>query len=485
MNKRKLSDPSVGSYQSDRVYEKPILSQTGKKARAYEGIGRNPVIVIHGFLGSHLNNAKTGESVWGSFQGIDLLRGYSDKELRELSLPMKLGKPLKELRDDVYPTGLLNTFDINLLGVHFKKGAYDKMMSILEEAGYVNSEKPLPEGKHFSSLFAFYYDWRRDLPENSALLNDFIHEKRKYLQEKYKELYKIEDYDVHFDFVSHSMGGLLARYFLRYGKNILPEDSSIPEPDWAGSKFIDKLIIIGTPNSGYLDTCSELINGLQVAKHTPFYPPAVVGTFHTYYQMMPLSRTKSVVFDDTEKPVDMFDVKTWIDMKWGLASPEQDKYLKILLPGILNSSERRHIALDHLDKCLRRAKQFTEAMSQHVQVPGNVMQCLFCGNAVETSYRASVNSLTGDFRITEYESGDGKVLASSARMDERAGSNWTPYTRSPISWDAVIHLRAAHMGITDSYGFANNLVYYLLGIPPKNYAEREKCIVDHMDGINL
>ncbi len=481
MDKRNHTDPSVGSYQSDKVYEKPIISQTGKKARMYEGIGRNPVIVIHGFLGAHLKNAKTGESVWGSFQGIDLIKGYSHKELQELSLPMGLGKSLKELRNDVHPTELLNTFDINLLGIHFKKDAYDKMINILEEAGYVNSEKPLPENKNFYSLFTFCYDWRRDLPENAALLHDFILKKQKYLQKKYKELYNIDDYDVHFDITAHSMGGLLSRYFLRYGGKDLPEDGSIPKPDWAGSNFIDKLIIIGTPNAGYLDTCSELINGLQIAKHTPFYPPAVIGTFHTYYQMMPLSSTKSVIYEDVpDKAVDMFNIKTWIDMKWGLANPEQDKYLKIIMPDISNSAERRNIALDHLEKCLKRAKQFTETMSLHYQNPSNVLICLFCGNAVETSSVASVNSKTGNFRITEYESGDGKVLASSARMDERIGSNWTPYMKSPINWDAVIHIRAAHMGITDSYGFANNLIYYLLGMPPKNYSERERFIVNHM-----
>lgn len=381
---------------------------------------------------------------------------------------MGLDQSLNELKDDVYPAELLNNFDINLLGIHLKKGAYEKMINILEEAGYVNANKPLSKNKNFHSLYTFYYDWRRDLPENAAILNNFINDKRKYLQEKYKAIYGIENYDVHFDIAAHSMGGLLSRYFLRYGGKDLPEDGSLPKPDWAGSKFIDKLIIIGTPNAGYLDTCSELINGLQIAKHTPFYPPAVIGTFHTYYQMMPLSSTKSIVYDDnSSKAVDIFDLQTWINMKWGLANLEQDKYLKILLPDVPDSSMRRKIALNHLDKCLKRAKQFTETMSQHAKPPGNTSIYLFCGNAVETSSVASVNSVTGEFRITKYESGDGKVLASSARMDERIGSKWTPYTRSPINWDAVIHIRAAHMGITDSYGFSNNLLYYLLGMPSK------------------
>lgn len=58
LGKTKISDSSVGSYQSDKVYKKPIPSQIGDISINYEGIGRNPVIVIHGFLGSHLKRKK-------------------------------------------------------------------------------------------------------------------------------------------------------------------------------------------------------------------------------------------------------------------------------------------------------------------------------------------------------------------------------------------------------------------------------------------
>jgi hypothetical protein len=469
---------SIGSYQSSRVYKKAITSDILQNSVDYEGVAKNPVIVVHGFLGAHLKNSKTGRDVWGSFTGIDAIRGYSNKELQELSLPMQQKKTLGELKDNIVPTEFLSTFDINLFGVHFQRDAYDKLLDILTEAGYCREDRPLPNKKKSLSLFTFYYDWRRDLPENALKLHAFILEKRAYIQEKYKELFNVDKYDVHFDFLAHSMGGLLSRYYLRYGTQNLPADTSLPNLDWAGSKYMDKLFIIGTPNAGYLDTCTEMINGLQIANHAPFYPPAIIGTFHSYYQMMPLLENRQLVYTDDPngKPVDIYDPQTWIDLNWGLADPKQDKYLKILLPNISLKSERRKIAIDHLTKCLKRAKQFTQAMrvyynsSKHK--PSNLSEYLFLGDAVKTRQTATVNRKTGKIKISTYGAGDGKVLASSARMDEPNAKKWKPFVISPIKWDAVIHLRAAHMGITAGDGFVHNLLYYLLAVPPKNYTSR-------------
>ena len=78
--------------------------------------------------------------------------------------------------------------------------------------------------------------------------------------------------------------GLVSRYYLRYGTADLPTEGAKPDITWAGSKFVDRLIILGTPNAGYLDTILEMQNGTEV----PPFPPALLGTWPTYYQMMPV-----------------------------------------------------------------------------------------------------------------------------------------------------------------------------------------------------
>ena len=130
-------------------------------------------------------------------------------------------------------------------------------------------------------------------------LHQFILTRRKYLQRKYKKCYGLDNYDVQFDIVVHSMGGLVTRYYLRYGDQGMPAGDTMPKLDWRGSKYVDKAIIVGTPNAGYLDTCIELTQGLRLDPRMPVYPPAVVGTFPSVYQMMPVSGMKMVIEDHT------------------------------------------------------------------------------------------------------------------------------------------------------------------------------------------
>ncbi len=457
-------DSSTGNYNSAKVYDKPIYSEIMKKSMEYEGIDRNPVIFVHGFLGSKLNDIKTGKNIWGDFSAYSSFSGYSDAELQGLSYPMVYGKPLYEIKDDVISTSILAKVDVDVVGLGFKLNAYDVVLNILKRDGYVLEGKPLPKGKNFYSQFVFHYDWRKDLPENAAILHKFVLEKRAYLQKEYKKLYGVKDYDVQFDFVAHSMGGLLSRYYLRYGDQNLPEDGSMPKLDWKGSKYADKVVIIGTPNAGYLDTLYELINGYSPIPNVDPYPPAVTGTWATYYQMLPLLSTRSVLYEgNVDGPsVDIFDPAVWIKYKWGLANPDQDENLKIILPNIKSAKERSKTAIDHLTKCLKRAKQFTDALKIDKAPPANLEFYLFFGDAVETRRTAVVDKKTGKVKFNGYDSGDGIVCSSSALLDMRAGQKWQPKFSTPISWHTLMPLMAAHMGLTESRQFADNIAYCLL-----------------------
>ena len=46
------------------------------------------------------------------------------------------------------------------------------------------------------------------------------------------------------------MGGLLTRYYLRYGSADSLVDGQPPALNWSGAKDIDRVILIGTPNNG-------------------------------------------------------------------------------------------------------------------------------------------------------------------------------------------------------------------------------------------
>ncbi|MFC1576627.1 esterase/lipase family protein, partial [Candidatus Omnitrophota bacterium] len=304
-------------------------------------------------------------------------------------------------------------------------------------------------------------DWRRDIVDTAKELDDFIQEKRKHLQKTYEEHYGVKNYDVKFDIVAHSMGGLIARYYLRYGPEDLPKDGTRPRATWKGARNVRKVMIVGTPNAGYLDAFTELLSGMVFAPGAPRIQPAVLGTFVSLYEMMPFPVMNMVVNSKNEK-VGLYDPEFWIKMKWGLADPKQDGVLKRLLPSVKSREKRREIALDQLRKCLKRAGQFADAMRFDAAPPDGVELHLFLGESILTNAVATVNENTGKVKVIKKLPGDGKVTAKSAVYNEhQPGEPW-PFAKSPIHWDSVTFLFAAHMGITNDPVFVINMIYTLL-----------------------
>lgn len=449
---------STGSYTSKEFVSKPYIGPISEKTLAYEGLERNPLIVVHGFRGASLIDIKTNQNIWGTFYPAEVV-SISDSKMRSLMHPLGYNKKLKDLKDDVIADKLLETIKITFYGVQYEESAYDEMIEVLIKGGYVPENRPLPEGKNYPSMFLFAYDWRRDLPESAAKLSEFIKEKRTYMQKVYEEQYGVKDYNVQFDIICHSMGGLVSRYYLRYGNQDLPDDGTMPNLNWAGNVYLDRLIIVGTPNAGYMDTFLELLRGAPLQP----YPLMALGTLPAYYQMLPAPNTMSFLYSDDPdgEPFDIFDPFIWEKMSWGIANPEGDKILKILLPDVSSKKERRKIALDHLSKCLNRAKQFIKAMEIQASPPKDIKLYLVYGYGIKTTKCVLINRKTGKVDSIAYGSGDGKVLASSALWDRRVETKWTPFINSPINWSGITVLRAAHMAITKEPTFEDNIIFML------------------------
>jgi len=479
---------STGSYTSFEVDRKPLFGNKAKQIFDYEGLDRNPVIGIPGIFGSRLINSDNGEVVWGQFTGLEMITKYSKAKIRLMSLPMEKGKSFLELGDNVVPDGPLSTVKVRMLGLPLNVNAYNELAKILESGGYVGKNSKHRDKKKYLTAFGFGYDWRRDLVYNVRQLDKYVQEQTKYLQEKYEEVYGVKDYDVRFDIIAHSMGGLITRYYLRYGTQDLPEDGSLPKLTWEGAKHIDRAVIVGTPNAGYLDAFTELTGGLVFAPGAPEIAPGILGTFPTLYQMLPQAPGSLVDSKDGGKALDIFDPDLWIEMKWGLADPRQDKILKNILPGVKTVEERRSIALDHLRKSLRRARQFTNALAVDAAPPQGTELHLFLGNSIWTNAVATVHEKSGKIKILpipeipqvpkislshdkvkviNVQPGDGKVAAASAIFDRRAGGEWQTYVDSPIHWKSITFLFAAHMGLTSDPVFGMNMLYILLGEKPE------------------
>jgi len=425
----------------------------------------NPVIVIPGILGSKLRDGETGQLVWGAFDG-----GEADPETPEgarlIAIPMKEGVPIDELTDSVHSDGALDKVKVKLFGLPLQLNAYINILSTLGAGGYLdqslasNKLNEIDYGDEHFTCFQFDYDWRLDNVENAKRLKKFIEEKKEYILGEYRKR-GIKKDDVKFDIVAHSMGGLLTRYFLMYGDAGLPEDGSKPAVTWAGAGYVEKVIIVGTPNAGAVGAIETLVRGRDIGPFLPEYAPAIIATMPSLYQQLPRTRQGAVV-DENGNRIDIMDPEVWITLGWGLADPKQDKVLTWLLPDVSDPVKRREIALDHLRKSLKHGREFEDAIDTPAELPPGLKLYLIAGDAILTGSGLRVDTSTGKFEVSQYSPGDGTVTRASALMDERVGGYWTPALVSPIKWSSVMFLFTDHLGLTKSPAFSDNVLFILL-----------------------
>ena len=442
----------------------PQLGTLYNRAAKFHGPGRNPVIVIPGILGSNLKDRASGRIVWGGFTH-NYASPSSPVGARLFAIPMESGKALSALRDDVVPDGALSRIRLSLLGVPVQLNAYREILLSLGAGGYTDEDLAkagaINYGPQHFTCFQFDYDWRRENSENAKLLHEFILEKRRYVQNELRRRYGTPDVDVRFDLIAHSMGGLIARYYLEYGAEQLPDDGSVPPLTWAGARYVDRAILVGTPNAGSAKAFEQLIIGVRLAPILPKYSAAVIGTLPSVYELLPRPRHHAIVDAATQTPIDVLDPAIWEKNGWGLADPAQDRELQVLLPEIASASERRAVALNHLRKCLRHTKQFFAALDTPAHPPDGTSLYLMAGDA---DLMPAIIAIDSHHHVKTIESaaGDGTVVRTSALMDERVGGKWTPELRSPIAWTHTMFFFRNHLGLTKDPAFTDNLLFILL-----------------------
>ena len=312
----------------------------------------------------------------------------------------------------------------------------------------------------YTELFRFSCDPKLDIPGNAAKLHEFLSGLRAQLQKKYAEKYPKTKCDIRFDLFAPGVSGLLARYYLRYGGQLLPENGiSLPLLDWRGAGLVDKVILVGTPSDGTLGVFAEMVGRTLPDPAAPVLSGVPAAASPAAYQMLPGVNGGTVHYADAPDgpALDLFDPAVWSANRWGLADPAVQAASK-------DAAER-------LDLYLRRARQFRTAMDTPAQPPKNVALFLFVGNGVPTASRLLVDRRTGRLSIADYAPGDGRATVASARFDRRGGKAEPPFSQSPILWQAVTHLPVGDADYFRSDSFWDDVRYYLLMFPTDRQRE--------------
>lgn len=459
------SDPTSAAGAASPNARRPDLSGIyGQTAQSADEL-RNPLIVIPGVLGSRLVDDETRRVVWGEFGGDGIDPSHA-AGARLLALPMAEGKSLRDLKDEVHEEGVLDTLEIRVFGLPFELGAYRDILIALGVGGYHESLSDIDYGSQNHNSFQFAYDWRRDNVENAQRLHQFILGKKAEIEQARRKKYGDSAPPVRFDIVAHSMGGLIARYYLQYGDADLPADGSAANLTWAGARNVDRVVLIGTPSAGSIDAVENMVNGVVFSQALPRYQAAILGTMPGLYQLLPRSRHRPVLNEQDRGAVDLMDPKTWIYYRWGLLNPGQQSIIAQLMPNVADPALRQRIAFDHLNKCLARARAFHAALDVAAKPPAGTTIHLIAGDAYPTSAQLWAYA-NGHVAVASKLPGDGKVTRASALMDERysAGMKWSPRLVSPIAWSSVNFLFTDHLGLTKDPAFTDNVLYLLLEAP--------------------
>jgi pimeloyl-ACP methyl ester carboxylesterase len=343
-------------------------------------------VLVPGILGSELLRPD-GTQAW---LNLGNALGYHD-----LSLPFRL--PLSESKDTLLPGGLLGTDTV--LPRVFGFSEYADVVELLEEVGFGR------ERDHGLRYHVFSYDWRRDLVESARAL----HETLETLAEQRR------DKDARFNVIGHSMGGLVARYYLRYG----PSEPEAPVT-WAGARRISNLILVATPNEGSIPSLDAILNGNRVGLSYTTLAASVIARMPSIYQLLPPPGSPALL-DQRGEPleVDLFDVGVWERFGWG---PFGSHARRRWENGPETPAEHEtHLAF--LAAVLSRARAFAGALSRRPASSCPARVILLGGDCLPTLARAVVGGPRGTPPRFEpatpreadamFEAGDGRVTRAS------------------------------------------------------------------------
>ena len=211
---------------------------------------KDVIVLLPGILGSAL--AKDGKVIWDVGVGALGRALFSlGGSVQDLAL-----KSYASTGDGVTPTHLLA--NVHMIPYLWKIDGYSDLVE------FIRSKFEVVPGENF---FEFPYDWRLDNRISAQRLSSVAKE----WLEKWRSRYP----DARLVLIAHSMGGLVARYFIE------------ALGGWRDTKM---LITLGTPHRGSVKALDFLVNGLRkkLGPVTLLDLTKFISSCPSVYQLLPI-----------------------------------------------------------------------------------------------------------------------------------------------------------------------------------------------------
>lgn len=418
-----------------------------------EPIDQPPVILIPGIMGSRLVDAG-GIEHWPGKGWRAVLSGRGNLALSVDPVT------LESVEDGLVARGLTDW----VAGRDY----YGSIIAVLENAGKYERAVPgtaVSAGRRY--YYEFAYDWRRDNLRAVEKLDELI------------EQIRVDhgDPDLQVDIIAHSMGGLIARYYMRYGPTDVLNDNDFPLA-YRGEGRVRRVALLGTPNLGSVSSLHVFIVGERVGLRR--IPPEVMATFPSLYQLFPHPLNDWVLSHrGTPLSRDVFDIDVWRRFEWSIF----DREVRQRIRGAFDSGEdaEAHLALLEaaFHRNLERARRFVWSLTIPLErVPWTMMA--FGGDCNLTPARVVIEEVRGesvvrlwprdirhplpgvDYDRLMLEPGDQRVTKASllARDTLDPAVPRHPYSFFPVA--GSIFLCAGHDRLTTNINFQDNLLHFLL-----------------------